>query len=54
MKNKEEIIEVIIKNNYSHEWNFDLIKSSLEKIKIDLYDVKKIFITNRIINFVTK
>ena len=48
------MIEVIIKNNYSYEFNISLITAAAEKIDIDFDTVTKIIIVKNLINFVTK
>jgi hypothetical protein len=45
-------MEMLLKNNNSIERNLLLIKLSIQKLKIDLSLVKKIVITNKVINFV--
>ena len=47
-------IEIIIKNNYTGDWNNTAIKESIKKSKIDISKIKKIYITDRVVNFVTK
>lgn len=47
-------MEIIIKNKYSRKFNEDIIEAALEKIKLDVDNIKKIYITPRVINFVTK
>ena len=47
-------IQVIIKNKYSSEFNNRLIKKGIKLCKLDMNTIKKIYITDRIVNFVTK
>jgi hypothetical protein len=47
-------MEIIIKNKYSRKFNEDIIESALNKIKLDVEKIKKIYITPKVINFVTK
>lgn len=47
-------MEIILKNKYTEEFNMKIVRAAIEKIKIDIDTVKKIYITNKVINFVIK
>jgi hypothetical protein len=47
-------MDILIKNKNSVEKNLRIIKLSMQKLNINLDLVKKIIITDKIVNFVTK
>ena len=47
-------IEIIIKNNHSSDFNNMAIKKAIVESKVDMDKIKKIYITDKVVNFVTK
>lgn len=43
---------IVIKNSYSVEYNKFVISKAIAKMKIDIDTIKKVYITDNIINFV--
>jgi len=48
------MIKIVIKNSYTSDWNNTAIKKAIISSKVDMNKIKKIYITDRIVNFVTK
>ena len=47
------MIEIIIKNDKTLNFNLDLICKAIHKLNLDIYKIRKITVAHHIVNFVT-